>query len=145
MSGYPFVHIVHLLCAVAFAGIVFFEVLILEGMRKPLGEQTMDAVETALVRRARKIMPFVVGILFLTGFTLGWYHREVLRDPFGSWFGTLLTLKILLAFSVLAHFITAMLKALKGRMTAQRFRRTHISVALHMVAIVVLAKLMFYL
>lgn len=144
MPSYAAVHIVHLLCAVSFAGVVFFEVLILEGMRRPLGPATTDAVEIALVRQARRIMPFVVGILFLTGGTLAWHHRGALSDPFASAFGTLLTVKIALALSVLAHFINAMLRAPKGRMTAARFRRTHISVGLHMVAIIVLAKLMFY-
>jgi hypothetical protein len=68
---YPYAVIVHLLCATGFIGVVFFEVFILEGMRPHLGAETMERVEAGLVKRARQIMPFVVGLLFLSGFHLG--------------------------------------------------------------------------
>lgn len=64
---YPYVVIVHLFCAISFIGVVFFEVFILEGMRPHLEHATMEAVEAGLVRRARQIMPFVVGLLFISG------------------------------------------------------------------------------
>jgi hypothetical protein len=42
----------HLFAAIMFVGTVFFEVLILEGIRKPVGRETMRTVETAIGRRA---------------------------------------------------------------------------------------------
>jgi len=137
---------VHLLCAVLFIGIVAFEVLFLERIRAHLPDQMMALVEEGIHTRARKFMPFVVGLLFLSGLGLltrihlaGWF------PPFNSTFSTLLTIKILLAISVLVHFITAIRASLCNCMTSRRFRITHYSVFAHMVFIVILAKAMFFL
>lgn len=135
---------VHLMCAILFIGIVAFEVLFLERIRTHLPDQMMTLVEEGIHTRARKVMPFVVGLLFLSGLGLltrvylaGWY------PPFSSTFSTLLTIKILLAISVLVHFITAIRASLCNCMTSRRFRITHYSVFVHMVGIVILAKSMF--
>lgn len=141
---YPYAVIIHLLCATAFIGVVFFEVFILEGMRPHLGHATMEAVETSLVRRARQIMPWVVGTLFLSGFYLGYEQFSSSGLHWNNSFSVLLATKIALALSVLVHFITAMRAASTGCMTSERFRLTHISVFIHMVLIVILAKSMFY-
>jgi uncharacterized protein len=61
-----------------------------------------------------------------------------------SSFGTLLTVKIVLALSVLVHFVSAIRSANQGCMSAKRFEFTHLSVAVHMLLIVILAKAMFY-
>ncbi|MGB6156577.1 MAG: hypothetical protein WBF60_11820, partial [Castellaniella sp.] len=97
----------HLFAAIMFVGTVFFEVLILEGIRKPLGHEAMRNVEIAIGRRARRIMPFVMIVLFGAGLAMAWQFREALAQPFGSHFATLLWIKIILAFSVLGHFIFA--------------------------------------
>lgn len=144
MMSYPFLVTIHLLCATLFIGVVFFEVLILEGIRKQIGDQLMPQVETGLIARARKIMPWVVATLFITGLSMASFHWGALRQPLTSSFGTLLAIKIVLAFSVLGHFITAMLKAKDGCMSSRRFELTHLSVAIHMLFIVILAKAMFY-
>ncbi len=141
---YPLLVIVHILCASIFIGIVFFEVIILEGIRKNLPEAVMVQVEQNLIKRARKVMPFVVGLLFLSGIGMARNYFDVLMDPFGSTFATLLALKILLAVSVLIHFINAQMSAVDGCMSSKRFEITHLSVSVHMVFIVILAKGMFY-
>ncbi len=141
---YPCAVIVHLLCATAFIGVVFFEVFILEGMRAHLGAATMEAVESGLVRRARQIMPWVVGVLFLSGGYLGYEQFSASGLSWTNSFSVLLSIKIVLAFSVLAHFVSAMRAGATGCMTSERFRRTHLSVFVHMVLIVILAKSMFY-
>ncbi|WP_421705125.1 CopD family copper resistance protein [Alloalcanivorax xenomutans] len=136
----------HLFCAILFIGIVAFEVIFLENIRRYLPTGMMALVEEGIHRRARKIMPYVVGLLFLTGIGLlvrvywsGWY------PPFSSLFSTLLSVKIVLALSVLVHFITAIRASVCGSMNSRRFKITHYSVFVHMVLIVVLAKAMFYL
>jgi hypothetical protein len=141
---YGVVHFIHLLCGILFIGVVFFEVVMLEGIRKHIGSETMAGVEQGLLSRAKRIMPWVVGTLFLSGIGLAYTHREALLAPMESSFGMLLAIKIALALSVLVHFITAMRKAHKGCMTSTRFERTHLSVAIHMLGIVILAKAMFY-
>lgn len=135
----------HLFAAIFFVGTVFFEVLILEGIRKPLGRDAMRNVELSIGKRARRIMPYVILILFGAGIGMAWQFREALANPFGSTFATLLWLKIILAFSVLAHFITAMTLSGTGKLKSRHFQLIHISVFCHVVLIVFLAKAMFYL
>jgi hypothetical protein len=142
---YGLVHVLHLLCAILFIGVVFFEVVLLEGVRKHFEPEEMHRFERAIIARARRIMPWVVGLLFATGLTMAWTHRAALLAPLGSSLGLLLWLKIALAFSVLAHFVSAIRAASDGCMTSGRFMRTHLSVGAHMFVIVLLAKAMFYL
>lgn len=141
---YPIILTLHLLCAILFIGVVFFEVALLEGIRIRLGAQLMDAVETALIQRARQIMPWVVGTLFLSGLFLGHNHFQTMNLSWSDSFTVLFTAKIILAISVLIHFVSAIRAQATGCMTSTRFRNTHLSVAIHMVLIVVLAKMMFY-
>ena len=143
--SYPVLVTLHLFAAFIFVGTVFFEVLMLEGIRKHVPAEAMKQVETAIGRRARRFMPFVLLVLYGAGIAMAWQHRDVLAHPFASSFGTLLTLKIVLALSVLGHFITAVTLSAKGKLRSRHFRRIHYSVFLHMVGIVFLAKAMFYL
>ena len=134
----------HLFAAIFFVGTVFFEVLILESIRKPVGREAMRAVEGAIGRRARQVMPFVILVLYSAGIAMAWQYRDVLAHPFDSGFAMLLTLKIVLALSVLAHFVTAVTLGARGRLKARQSRFIHISVFAHVVLIVFLAKAMFY-
>jgi hypothetical protein len=134
----------HLFAAIMFVGTVFFEVLILEGIRKPVGRDTMRTVETAIGRRARRLMPFVVAILYGAGIAMAWQYRDELAHPFDSSFATLLSIKIVLALSVLVHFITAITLGSRGKLRSRHFKLIHLSVFSHMVLIVFLAKAMFY-
>ncbi len=136
--------ILHLFAAIMFVGTVFFEVLILEGIRKPLGRETMRTVELNIARRARRLMPFVMLVLFGAGISMAWQYRDALADPFGSRFALLLWIKIALAVSVLAHFITAMTLSGTGKLKSRHFQIIHLSVFCHVVLIVFLAKAMFY-
>lgn len=142
---YAAIHVIHLLCAIAFIGVVFFEVLILEGVRQNLLPDVMTQVEEGLVKRAKKIMPWVVGTIFVTGAGLAYHHMDSLSRPLESSFGLMLLLKIALALSVLVHFVTAIRAATNGCMESGRFKNTHLSVAIHMFFIVLLAKGMFYI
>ena len=134
----------HLIAAIMFVGTVFFEVLILEGIRKPVGRDVMRTVETAIGRRARRLMPFVILVLYGAGISMAWQYSDMLAHPFGSSFATLLWIKILLAVSVLAHFITAVTLGARGKLKSRHFKLIHLSVFCHVVLIVFLAKAMFY-
>ena len=135
----------HLFAAIMFAGTVFFEVLMLEPIRRHVPPEAMRAVEGAIGRRARRVMPFVIIALYGAGIGMAWQYRDMLAQPFASSFAALLTLKILLALSVLAHFITAVTLGARGRLRARHSRIVHISVFCHVLLIVFLAKAMFYL
>ena len=134
----------HLLAAIAFVGTVFFEVVMLEGVRKHLPPATMRAVERAIGDRATAVMPWVLLTLYATGIGLGWQHCVALAQPLASSFGLLLTMKIALALSVAGHFATAMVWRRRGVLGGRRSRRLHLSVFCHVLAIVLLAKAMFY-
>ena len=71
--------------------------------------------------------------------------KTTLAHALASTFGLLLTVKILLAISVAGHFVTAMLWRRRGTLNGRRSRRLHASVFAHVLAIVILAKAMFYL
>lgn len=135
----------HLFAAFIFVGTVFFEVLMLEGIRKHVARDSMREVERAIGKRARQIMPWTLLVLYGAGIGMAWHYRAILAHPLDSSFGTLLTIKIVLALSVLGHFITAMVLGSKGLLKTRYVQRIHISVFTHMVCIVLLAKAMLYL
>ncbi len=141
---YPLFVTLHLLAAIFFVGTVFFEVLVLESVSKHVPRDMMRTLERAIGARARRLMPWVILVLYAAGIAMAWQHRAALAQPFSSSFGSLLTLKILLALSVFGHFATAMVLFRKHRMTARISARLHVSLFCHMLAIVVLAKAMFY-
>ncbi|MDR3453580.1 MAG: hypothetical protein P4L96_12410 [Rhodoferax sp.] len=143
--SYPIFLTLHLFAALIFVGTVFFEVLILESVRKHLPGDVMRQVERAIGNRARRLMPWVLLVLYGAGISMAWQHRVALAHPLASSFSLLLTLKIVLALSVLGHFITAMVSIKRGTMHAKRSRFIHLSIFFHMIAIVLLAKGMFYL
>ncbi len=135
----------HLFAAIMFVGTVFFEVLILESIREPVGREVMRTIELAIARRAKRFMPFVMLVLFGAGIGMAWQYRSALAHPLASSFALLLWIKIVLATSVLAHFITAMTLSGTGKLKSRHFQIIHLSVFCHVVLIVCLAKAMFYL
>lgn len=136
---------VHLLCAITFVGAVFFEVLVIEPLEKRLPPGLGAQLAEAIPAHVRKFMPVIVALLFLTGGAMYWIHYSTRPDFFSSRFGVLLTIKMTLAFAVLGVFVTAIRASIRGTMDLCRFRYTHRIVAGLMLAIVLLAKAMFYL
>lgn len=145
MSHYILFQIAHLFAAIMFAGTVFFEVLILESVRKHLPRNVMHQIEVGIGQRARQLMPWVLLILYGSGIGMAWRYRALLAQPFENSFGLMLAIKIMLALSVFGHFLTAMYLRSRGRLVSNVFKRIHLSVFCHMVGILLLAKLMFYL
>lgn len=74
----------HLLAAIVFAGTVFFEVVMLDAVRKHLPRELVREVERAIGRRAVAIMPWVLLVLFTAGIGLAWGYRAALARPFDS-------------------------------------------------------------
>ena len=143
--NYSVLNILHLFAAFIFVGTVFFEVLMLEGIRKHVPYSSMRDVEQAIGKRARRIMPWTLLVLYGAGIGMAWNYRAILAHPFNNSFALLLTIKIVLALSVLGHFITAMLLSSKGLLKTRYVQRIHTSVFTHMIGIVLLAKTMHYL
>lgn len=143
--GYGLLLTLHLLAAIAFAGTVFFEVVLLAGARRHLPAAVARATEQALAQRAVAVMPWVLMVLYGAGIGLAWQHRAALAQPLASSFGLLLALKIALALSVFGHFLMAMWWRRQGVLGGRRSHRLHLSVFCHVLAIVLLAKALFYL
>ncbi|WP_321833723.1 hypothetical protein [Pseudomonas kulmbachensis] len=143
---YPLFLTLHLFAALIFIGTVFFEVLFLGSIRKQLPAKVMLLVEQGIGQRARILIPWVLLVLFGAGSGMVWLrYVPVLTTPLASSFGTLLMLKIVLAVSVLLHFLVAMYLFKSGRMNARYLHFIHGSLFCHMIGIVLLAKGMFYL
>lgn len=145
MAGwYGWIQLVHLACAIVFVGAVAFEVLVLEGLHAPLGAERMAELERLVMRRARRVMPGVVLLLFLSGFAM-YSVRCPAFACLDTRFGVLLNFKVLLAFSVLGVFLATLWAGLRGRLDPCRFRHTHRVVLALMAGIVFLARAMFLL
>ena len=136
---------IHLLCAFVFVGTVFFEVLILQALHGRVSPRALAQVERAIGDRARRLMPWVLLAMYGAGIALAWQHRGALRHPLSSAFGVMLTIKVALAIGVFGHFLHAMHLRRSGRLTGTRSRRLHLSVFVHVVLIVLLAKGLFHL
>jgi len=76
--------LVHLFTAIFFAGTVFFEVLMLEGIRRHVPHEAMRAAETAVGKRARRSMPVVLLALYGAGAAMAWQYRAVLARAQGK-------------------------------------------------------------
>ena len=87
---YPYILIVHLLCAIFFIGYLFVDVLILTLIKKKYPNFDKQLFNSGGV----KIMPFIVLLLFLSGGALASFHFNPLN--------LLFVLKMILAFGVLA-------------------------------------------
>lgn len=145
MNHYPILLTLHLFAAIIFVGTVFFEVLILEGIRKYVSPRMMHAIENAISKRAVRVIPWAVLTLYSAGIGMvALRYWPILQNPFASSFGTMLLIKIILAGSVFGHFCTAMFLRATGRMKSHYFKWIHLSVFTHMLGIVILAKAMFY-
>lgn len=145
MAPYPLLLVLHLFAALLFVGTVFFEVLILERVRRHVPRNAMHLVESGIGKVARGIMPWALLLLYGSGAGMAWHHRAALAQPLASAFGLMLTIKIALALGVAGHFGFAMLQLRRGRLRGALSRRLHLSLFWHMVGIVLLAKAMFHL
>ncbi|MFC4525263.1 hypothetical protein ISN76_03350 [Dyella halodurans] len=143
-AWYPWVVLLHLSCAIVFIGAAAFEVLILDALHRQFDRATMERLEQAVMQRARRIMPWVVGLLYLSGAMLFTIRCGGL-SCLGSHFGWLLLTKVSLALLVLVVFVMTLRAGSRGRLDPCRFRHTHRVVLALMVGIVFLAKTMFYL
>ena len=94
--------------------------------------------------RARRVVPWVLLVLYGSGLSMAWHHRGALAHPLASSFGLLLAIKVTLAASVLGHAVYALVLRRNDRLAGRASRILHLSVFAHVLAIVVLAKAMFF-
>jgi len=141
---YGLLLILHLAAAVLFIGGLFHQLVIWGLARRSLPPATQDTVEAVLMPLHRHLLHGAALVLYVCGAGMAWRYRALLAAPFDSQFATLLSLKILLAISVLLHYVGLALLSRRGRLTPARRRAINASVLLHGLAILVLAKAMFH-
>ena len=139
---YSWLLIVHLLAAIAFIGTLFFEVVIWHSAREELVWSAQFTSEHAIARRSRQVLHGVVVLLYGAGIGLAWHYLGVLNVPWGSRFAALLSLKILLALSIIGHYLWLAYLLSHQRLSPRRATWIRRSILGHMVLIVILAKLM---
>jgi hypothetical protein len=102
--------LIHLIGAILFVGALALEVIVLEPIKKYIGEEIFQKFEFYLFRRIKRT--YWVGVLpiYVTGFYM--YSRYI--DGYGSFgaliatdFGKLLTLKLIIAIGLLFIFAAA--------------------------------------
>ncbi|ALI03615.1 hypothetical protein C1Y08_17440 [Pseudomonas sp. FW306-02-F02-AA] len=141
---YPYLLVTHLLAAIAFIGTLFFEVVIWHHARQHLMAAAQLTADQTIAVRSRKVLHGVVLLLYGAGIGLAWQYRGALSQPLASSFGTLLSLKILLALSIIGHYLLLAYWLTHARLTAPRASWIRRSILGHMLLIVILAKAMFY-
>jgi hypothetical protein len=134
--------IVHLLAAIAFIGTLFFEVVIWHSAREGLAWSAQFTSDHAIARRSRQVLHGVVVLLYGAGIGLAWHYRGLLVVPWASHFAALLSLKILLALSIIGHYLWLAYLLSHQRLSPRRATWIRRSILGHMVVIVILAKLM---
>ncbi len=142
---YALLLILHLAAAVAFIGTLFYQVVIWRAASAGLPQAALGELSARLSQVTRRVLHGVVLVLYGAGLGLAWQHRAALADPLSSAFASLLSLKILLALSIVGHYLAIALLLRRGRLDARRSQRLHLAILLQMVLILVLAKAMFYL
>lgn len=140
---YPFFLTLHLLCAIVFLGFIFCDVVLLSVLKRTLGENALQA----MMRRGTKIMPVCVLLLVLTGGAMMTQYLDFgsgLAGFFGTPLQTLLSVKIILALTIVGFVINALAHRFVLKKPNPLGAYTHKIVLVLGFFIVVLAKFAFY-
>lgn len=134
---YTLILLIHLFCAIFFIGFIFTDVFILSKIKKTLKEDENAKARTAIYTSGKRVMPFAVLLLFLSGLFLFSQDFGTIKDGGLSHFQILLLIKVFLAFIIfLKVFLEVVVKkqlpCLKG----------HVGAAILAICIVILAKIM---
>ncbi|RDU71534.1 hypothetical protein CQA57_07710 [Helicobacter anseris] len=89
--------VIHLFCAIAFVGYLFFDVVILNIAKRKINN--FESFQNGISKVVTKIMPFIVLMLFISG---GAMAGKYFTSPIDSTFQLLLLVKIILAFCIFA-------------------------------------------
>ncbi|TKX34168.1 hypothetical protein [Campylobacter taeniopygiae] len=129
---YPYILLIHLLCAIFFIGYLFVDIFILGILKKKNSNLDQELFKTIGV----KIMPFIVIILLLSGGVMMPLHTNPLNLLFLIKIFFVGIILLLVVFSLFYYFI------LKRKNPLGNF--IHLLVFILCLGIVILAKLMNY-
>lgn len=97
---YPFILIIHLICAIIFLGYLFFDIAIFPNIKKMFTEEVSSKASKAISQRGSKIMPLCVLLLLITGGMMMSNYINSSLGFFNSNLQKLLVLKICLALMI---------------------------------------------
>ncbi len=140
---YTSVLIIHLFCAIIFIGFVFADTVILPAMKKVLNEQDYQKIMQVISNRARKVFPFALLVLVITG---GFMVSKFINSSLGYFSSNLqllLMLKIFFALLIVCGVIYSLLMRILKKTPHPRMKHFHKFVLINGIFIIILAKLMF--
>lgn len=146
IDAYTIVLIVHLLAAIIFLGFVFADVMVLGVLKNDFGKEHFQEIKQSISTRARKIFPFTVLTLVLSGgFMMSRYINSEL-GAFNTSLQFLLLIKIFIALLIASGIVYSLVARVLGKQPNQHFsKHFHKYVLVLGLCIVVLAKVMFIL
>ena len=142
---YTLIKTLHLLAAIAFVGTLFVQVVILWSASRSLDGSVRQQLSQGIGQRARKVIHWVALVLYGAGFMLAMQYKPLLADPSATRFGTLLSIKILLALLIIGHYVALIFLRRGSRIGERGMHLLNISLLVHAVLVVVIAKFMFVL
>ena len=95
----------HLLAAATFIGSLFFQIFVLWPASRQLPAQSLSELDQSVRRRFMLVIHLVALVLYGAGFGLLTNYWKHLLTPFSSNFSMLLSLKLILAFSIIVHYL----------------------------------------
>ena len=140
---YPYFLIIHVLCAIIFLGYIFTDVVLLSLIRKKLSGEMADEIFSLIGSRARKIMPFCLVLLILSG---GAMISRYINSEIGFFTTTLqqfLFVKMILAFVIFIAVVISLSCYYFG-LKNPLAKIIHILALVLGLFIVILAKIAFY-
>lgn len=141
---YPFILIIHLICAIIFLGYLFFDMVIFPNIKKMFGEEISSKASKAISQRGTKIMPVCVLMLLITG---GIMMSNYINSSAGFWDSNLqklLLLKICLALVIITMIIISLTYAFILKKPSPVGKIIHPVAIILGFIIVILAKTMFF-
>lgn len=143
--SYNLALILHLLCAIAFIGFVFADVIILPVMQSVVKGEDLQKIKQAISNRARKIFPLSLLLLVLTG---GFMFSKYINSNLGFMQNSmqeLLWLKFALAMLIVSGVVYSLSCKVLKKQPAAVMAHFHKFVLVIGLIIVILAKVMFFI
>lgn len=143
MDTYSIVVTAHLLCAIAFVGFIFADVIVFPALNNKYGEDQATEIKQTIYKRGVKIYPVAVLILIGSG---GYMFSKYINSTAG-YFTTGLQQLLWLKFALVLVIVLGVLYALFSKITGKEapgFMKNFHKIALVLsLFIVILAKAMF--
>ena len=143
---YPYVHIIHILLAIAFLGYVFTDVFIISALKDKFDKDTQQKINQTLGKKSFKIFPLSLLVLVLTGGMMMSHYINSTAGFADTTLQKVLLFKIAMVSIIVAGVLYNLFTKFTGR-TKTKFMQNdfHKLVFVLGILIVISAKLMFIL